>query len=208
MIDVVLTDDHPVVRAGLRAVVEQEPGLRVVAEHASAEQLLAWLDAGGAADVILLDLRFGDGRLGGAQATRLVVERGGPPVLVLTTYGSDTDILEAVAAGATGYLLKDAPTHELTAAIHAAAAGQVALGPAVQSRLMGRMRRPAVSLTLRELEVLRLVAAGRSNEAVAHELFLSRATVKSHLAHAYGKLGVQSRTEAVAVAREQGLLGD
>ncbi|NTW38330.1 MAG: response regulator transcription factor [Cellulomonadaceae bacterium] len=203
---VVLTDDHPVVRAGLRAVVEGQPGMRVVAEHGSAESLLEWLGAGGQADVVLLDLRFGDGRMTGAAATREVVARGGPPVLVLTTYGSDRDILEAVDAGATGYLLKDAPTAELIAAIRAAASGQVALGPAVQQRLMGWMRRPDVSLTLRELEILALVARGLSNDAIAREVFVSRATVKSHLAHLYDKLGVQSRTEAVAVARDRGLL--
>jgi len=127
-------------------------------------------------------------------------------VLILTTYGSDTDILSAIEAGASGYLLKDAPTDELTAAIRAAASGAVALGPAIQARLLDRMRRPTLSLTPRELEVLNLVALGRSNDAIARELFLSRATVKSHLAHTYDKLGVQSRTEAIAAARQRGIL--
>lgn len=206
MIDVVLTDDHPVVRAGLRAVIENEHDMRVVDELGSAEELVARVRRGQPADVLLLDLQFGPGRLGGADATRQIVRAGGPPVLILTTYGSDADILTAVEAGASGYLLKDAPTHELTAAIRAAAGGAVTLAPAVQARLLDRMRRPTVSLTLRELEVLRHVAAGRSNDAIAGELVLSRATVKSHLAHIYDKLGVQSRTEAVAVARERGLL--
>lgn len=206
MIDVALTDDHPVVRAGLRAVIDSEPDMHVVEEHSTAEALLAHVRSGGRADVLLLDLQFGPGRLGGAAATRQIVQAGGPPVLILTTYGSDSDILTAVEAGATGYLLKDAPTDELASAIRAAAAGSVTLGPAVQARLVDRMRRPGISLTLRELEILRMVALGRSNDAIARELVVSRATVKSHLAHAYDKLGVQSRTEAVAVARERGLL--
>jgi len=206
VIDVVLTDDHPVVRAGLRAVIETEPDMRVVAELGTAEELVARVRRGDPADVLLLDLQLGPGRLGGAEATRQIVAAGGPPVLILTTYGSDTDILSAIEAGASGYLLKDAPTDELTAAIRAAASGAVALGPAIQARLLDRMRRPTLSLTPRELEVLNLVALGRSNDAIARELFLSRATVKSHLAHTYDKLGVQSRTEAIAAARHRGIL--
>lgn len=206
MIDVVLTDDHPVVRAGLRAVIESEPDMRVIAELGTAEDLVARVRRQEPADVLLVDLQFGPGRLGGADATRQIVAAGGPPVLIVTTYGSDSDILSAIEAGATGYLLKDAPTDELAAAIRAAASGAAALGPAIQARLLNRMRHPAVSLTLRELEVLSLVALGRSNDAIARELFVSRATVKSHLAHTYDKLGVQSRTEAIATARQQGLL--
>lgn len=206
MIDVVLTDDHPVVRAGLRAVIESQPDMRVIAELGTAEELVARVRRGKPADVLLVDLQFGPDRLSGAEATRQIVQAGGPPVLILTIYGSDTDILTAVEAGASGYLLKDAPTEELTIAIRAAAAGAITLGPAIQARLLDRIRRPAVSLTLRELEVLGMVALGRSNDTIARELFLSRATVKSHLAHTYDKLGVQSRTEAVAVARERGLL--
>lgn len=205
---VVLTDDHPVVRAGLRAVVDAEGDMEVVDELATAEELVRRVRAGLEADVVLLDLRFGEGRMGGAQAAREVVRLGGPPVLILTTYDSDQEILAAIEAGATGYLLKDAPTDELTAAIRAAAAGQVALGPSVQRRLLGRMRAPGVSLSLRELEVLGLVAQGLSNDEVARELFLSKATVKSHLVHVYEKLGVDSRTAAVAEARRQGLLRD
>lgn len=206
MINVVITDDHPVVRAGLRALVEAQPDMHVIADFEAAEHLVAHVAAGTEASVLLLDLRFGEGRLGGAEATERIVALGGAPVLILTTFETDTDILTAVEAGATGYLLKDSPTDELMAAIRAAAAGEVALGPSVQRRLMGRMRRPGVSLSLRELEVLNLVAEGASNEAIAERLFLSRATVKTHLAHVYDKLGVNSRTEAVAVARRQGLL--
>ena len=204
---VVLTDDHPIVRAGLRAVIDAEPDMSVVAEYATAEELLAALEAGLRADVICLDLRFGPGRMSGSQAAA-ELSPGAPPVLILTTYDSDAEILAAVEAGATGYLLKDAPTEELTAAIRAAAAGQVALGPAIQRKLMGRLRAPSVALTRRELEVLSLVAAGRSNDEIAAELFLSRATVKTHLVHIFDKLGVQSRTAAVARAREHGVLAE
>lgn len=206
MIEIVLTDDHPVVRAGIRAVVEGEPDMRVVRECATTGELTAWIATGGHADVILLDLRFGEAERGGAEATRDIVAAGGPPILILTTYGSDGDILAAVEAGATGYLLKDAPTEELTAAIRAAAVGETTLGPKIQQRLLTRLRRPDTSLTLRELDVLRLVGEGRSNEAIARELSLSRATVKSHLAHVYNKLGVQSRTAALSIARQRGIL--
>ena len=206
MIDVIIADDHPVVRAGLRALIEMQPGMRVVADFDSAEELLRYLHSGGSGSVVLLDLRFGTNRLGGAEATRQIVAAGGPSVLILTTYDTDTDILAAIEAGATGYLLKDSPTEELTAAIRSAAAGEVALGPAIQRRLMGRMRQPVTALTLRELEVLGLVADGASNGAIARALSVTIATVKTHLAHVYGKLGVSSRTEAVAVARRRGLV--
>lgn len=205
MIEVVLADDHPVVRTGLRAVVDSQPDMRVVHETSTAEDLLTWLDGGNRADVILLDLRFGDGRLGGAAATGTIVRRHAVPVLVVTTYGTDADILAAIEAGATGYLLKDTPTDELARAIRSAAAGEVALGADVQRRLVGRMRTPAENLSARELEVLRLVAAGRSNDAIARELFVSVATIKSHLAHINTKLGTQSRTEAAAIARDRGM---
>ncbi|MGM7421446.1 response regulator transcription factor [Cellulosimicrobium sp. ES-005] len=206
VVDVVLADDHPVVRTGLRAVLEAEPDVRVVAEVGSAEELLARLRGGLRADVVLLDLQFGPGRLGGVDAVREIVATDGPAVLVVTTYDADADILAAVEAGARGYLLKDAPTHELVAAVRAAAAGEVALGPAVQRRLLGRLRSPGTALTARELEVLSLVAEGRTNDEIAHELFLSRATVKTHLVHVYDKLGAPSRTAAVAEARRRGLL--
>lgn len=205
-IAVVLTDDHPVVRAGLRAVIDAESDMRVVADYGSAEELLAAVRGGLVVNVICLDLRFGPRGMGGAQAAAELAALSGPPVLILTTYDSDAEILAAVEAGATGYLLKDAPTEELTTAIRAASAGEVALGPSVQKRLLGRMRTPLVSLTKRELEVLHLVAVGKSNDEVAAQLFVSRATVKTHLVHVFEKLGVESRTAAVAQARQQGLL--
>lgn len=203
MIRVALADDHPVVRAGLKALLETQPELTVVGAFATAEELLAVeVDA----DVALLDLRFGEGLLGGAAATRVLVERGGPAVLILTTYDSDADIVTAMEAGATGYLLKDAPTDELTAAIRAAASGVPAFGPSVQQRLLQRALRPGVTLSPRELEVLRLVADGLSNEDIAARLFVSRATVKTHVAHILDKLGADSRTAAAAKARRQGLI--
>lgn len=204
-IRLLLADDHPVVRAGLRAVLETEPGFRVAADAATAEEaveLAGELDV----DVVLMDLRFG-GQMRGAQATAAITARqGAPRVLVLTTYDSDADILAAIEAGATGYLLKDAPPEELASAIRTAAEGKSALAPAVALRLMDRMREPAATLSPRETEVLQLVADGLSNAEISKRLFLSQATVKSHLAHIYTKLGVDSRTSAVAAASAQGII--
>ncbi|RFU86598.1 DNA-binding response regulator [Streptomyces triticagri] len=201
-----LADDHPVVRAGLRAVLDTEPDFRVVAEAAQAEDAVR-IAATEPLDVVLMDLQFGPGRMHGAEATAAIVAReGAPRVLVLTTYDSEADILAAVEAGASGYLLKDAPPEELAAAVRTAAAGRSALAPAVAHRLMGRMRAPGEALSRRELEVLRLVGDGLSNLQISKELFLSQATVKSHLVHIYAKLGVDSRTAAVAAATARGML--
>ncbi|MFE9631960.1 response regulator [Streptomyces sp. NPDC006463] len=200
-----LADDHPVVRAGLRAVLDTEPDFTVVAEAATAERAVE-LAAAEPVDVVLMDLQFGAG-MHGAEATALITARqGAPRVLVLTTYDTDADILAAVEAGASGYLLKDAPPEELAAAVRTAAAGQSALAPAVALRLMDRMRTPAEALTKRELEVLQLVADGLSNQQISKRLFLSQATVKSHLVHIYAKLGVDSRTSAVAAAATRRLI--
>ncbi|WP_405528045.1 response regulator transcription factor [Streptomyces avidinii] len=204
-IRLLLADDHPVVRAGLRAVLDTEPDFAVVAEAATAERAVE-LAAGEAVDVVLMDLQFGRG-MHGSEATALITARpGAPRVLVLTTYDTDADILAAVEAGASGYLLKDAPPEELAAAVRTAAAGQSALAPAVALRLMDRMRTPAEALTKRELEVLQLVADGLSNQQISKKLFLSQATVKSHLVHVYAKLGVDSRTSAVAAAATRRLI--
>ncbi|MEU8692246.1 response regulator transcription factor [Streptomyces sp. NPDC048665] len=200
-----LADDHPVVRAGLRAVLETEPGLVVVAEAATAEEAVVRAGAGDV-DVVLMDLRFGAG-MGGAEATAAITARpGAPRVVIVTTYDSDADTLPAIEAGATGYLLKDAPPEELAAAVRSAAAGRTALAPAVADRLMNRLRAPGTSLTRRETEVLALVAEGLSNQAVGRRLHLTEGTVKSHLARVYAKLGVDSRTAAVAAATDLGLI--
>ncbi|NXY94899.1 response regulator transcription factor [Streptomyces sp. BR123] len=204
-IRLLLADDHPVVRAGLRAVLDTEPDFTVVAEAATAERAVE-LAAGGEVDVVLMDLQFGAGMHGSAATEEITARTGAPRVLVLTTYDTDADILAAVEAGASGYLLKDAPPEELAAAVRTAAAGQSALAPAVALRLMDRMRMPAEALTKRELEVLQLVADGLSNQQISKRLFLSQATVKSHLVHVYAKLGVDSRTAAVAAATTRRLI--
>ncbi|WP_069816098.1 response regulator [Streptomyces sp. TP-A0874] len=204
-IRLLLADDHPVVRAGLRAVLQTEPDFEVVEEAETAERAVE-LAAELAVDVVLMDLQFGAG-MHGSQATAAITGRpGSPRVLVLTTYDTDADILAAIEAGATGYLLKDAPPEELAAAVRTAAAGKSALAPAVALRLMDRVRTPTAALSRRETEVLQLVAEGLSNQQISQRLFLSQATVKSHLAHVYTKLGVDSRTAAVATATARGLI--
>ncbi|MFF7438557.1 response regulator [Streptomyces sp. NPDC008122] len=204
-IRLLLADDHPVVRAGLRAVLDTEPDFAVVAEAATAERAVELAAAGGV-DVVLMDLQFGPGMHGSEATAAITAAPGGPKVLVLTTYDTDADILAAVEAGASGYLLKDAPPEELAAAVRTAAAGQSALAPAVAHRLMDRMRTPAEALTKRELEVLQLVGEGLSNQQISKALFLSQATVKSHLVHVFAKLGVDSRTAAVAAATARRLI--
>ncbi|MFD6322191.1 response regulator [Streptomyces sp. NPDC058442] len=204
-IRILIADDHPVVRAGLRAVLETEPGFSIVGAAATAEEAVALAAAGGA-DVVLMDLQFGAG-MNGTQATAAITARpGAPRVLIVTTYDTDADTLPAIEAGATGYLLKDAPPEELAAAVRTAAAGRTTLAPTVADRLMNRLRTPHAALTRRETEVLSLVAEGLSNQAVGARLNLTQATVKSHLAHVYTKLDVDSRTAAVAAALALGVI--
>ena len=212
MIRVLLADDHEIVRLGLRAVLEDANDIEVVGEVSTAEAAIAAAQAGGIGG-ILMDLRFGAGAEGtlvstGADATAAIKRtmKNPPNVLVVTNYDTDADILGASEAGAVGYLLKDAPPADLLAAVRSAAEGDSTLSPVVANRLMTRVRTPRTSLTPRELEVLKLVAAGSSNRDIGKVLFLSEATVKSHLVHIYDKLGVRSRTSAVAAAREQGVL--
>ncbi|MDV6012548.1 response regulator transcription factor [Haloechinothrix sp. LS1_15] len=204
-IRLLLADDHPVVRAGLRAVLEAEPDLEVVAEADTAERAVS-LAGSSDVDVVLMDLQFGSGMHGAAATEAILAAPGAPRVLVLTTYDTDADILAAVEAGAAGYLLKDTPPEELAAAVRTAAAGSSALAPSVANRLMRRMRVPGTALSKREIEVLQLVADGLSNQEISKRLFLSQATVKSHLVHIFGKLGVDSRTAAVAAATQRGLI--
>src|SRR5690625_3907596 len=204
-IRLMLADDHPVVRAGLRAVLETEPDFTVAAEASTADEAVKLANEL-AVDVVLMDLEFADG-MRGAQATAQIAQRtNAPRVLVLTTYDTDADILAAIGAGAAGYLLKDVPPEELASAIRRAAGGQSALAPSVADRLIDRVRTPATSLSSREIEVLELVSAGMSNKQISQELFLSQATVKSHLVHIFGKLESTSRTSAVAIAKERGLI--
>lgn len=205
MIRIVLADDHPVVRAGIRALLEGDPELEVVGEAATPDGAVA-LAAADRPDVVLMDLQFGQDQTGADATRRIRALAGAPAVLVLTNYDTDGDILGAVEAGASGYLLKDAPPAELIAAIRAAAAGESALAPAIAGRLLARIRTPQASLSARETEVLRLVADGESNSAIAARLHISDATVKSHLVHIFSKLGVSSRTAAVAAARDLGVL--
>ncbi|WP_434769109.1 response regulator [Curtobacterium flaccumfaciens] len=205
MIRLVIADDHPVVRAGLRALLAGAVDIDVVGEAATPDEAAALVSSSDP-DLVLMDLQFGQDRTG-ADATRQIRSTDAAPyVLVLTNYDSDGDILGAVEAGASGYLLKDTPPDELLAAVRAAAAGESALAPAVASRLMARMRAPRVSLSAREIEVLRLVAEGASNVDVAARLHITDATVKSHLVHVFSKLGVGSRTAAVSEARALGIL--
>ncbi|WFR72026.1 response regulator transcription factor [Prescottella defluvii] len=202
---VLLVDDHPVVRAGLRALLASHDGVEVVAEASSGEEAVAFA-ATAKPDVVLMDLRLGAG-IDGAGATAQITAMPEPPrVVVLTTYDTDTDILRAVEAGASGYLLKDTAPQVLIDSVFAAARGETVLDPDVAQRLYRRMQQPRADLSAREVEVLGLVAQGLSNRAIAKQLFVSEATVKSHLVHAFTKLGVDSRTAAVAAARERGLI--
>ncbi|MBE8516428.1 response regulator transcription factor [Amycolatopsis sp. H6(2020)] len=204
-ITVLIADDHPIVRDGLRGIFTSR-GFEVVGEAANGAEAVALAERL-RPDVVLMDLRMPG--TGGVAAITELARLGNPArVLVLTTYDTDSDVLPAVEAGATGYLLKDAPREDLFRAVEAAARGEAVLSPAVASRLMGRMREPAREpLSQREREVLTLVARGSTNKDAAKKLFISEATVKTHLIHVYAKLGVKDRAAAVAVAFERGLLG-
>lgn len=206
---VLITDDHAIVRAGLRALLTESDGIRVVGEAATGEEAIArCTPPAPVPDVVLMDLRLGPGLSGVETTRRLLTLRPVPRVLVVTNHDTDADILAAIEAGASGYLLKDTPPTELIAAVHAAAAGESALSPMVATRLMSRMRAPADAvLTAREIDVLVEVAAGHSNREIAKRLLLSEMTVKSHLVHIFSKLGVRSRTAAVDRARRDGLIG-
>ena len=205
MIRVLLVDDHPVVRHGLRGMLDAEDDLRVVGE-ASSGAAGADLAEAERPHVVLMDLRMPDGD--GVTATERILARvPGVRVVVLTTYESDRDILRAIEAGASGYLLKDATPKELADAVRAAARGDTVLAPSIASTLMRQVRQPAPpALSAREAEVLRLVARGLTNGDIGRELFISEATVKTHLLRVFNKLGVADRTAAVTTAMGHGLL--
>ncbi|MFJ9829026.1 response regulator [Streptomyces sp. NPDC101160] len=201
---ILLCDDHAVVRAGLLALLGSAPGIEVVGEAGSGEEAVA-LAAHLRPDVVLMDLQLGAG-IDGVEATRRIAPTG-VHVLVLTTYDTDADITRAIEAGATGYLLKAERPEELFAAIHSAAQGRTTLSPPVASRVMDRMRGAArPTLTDRERDILGQLAHGLGNREIARALFISEATVKTHLGRIYAKLGVDTRAGAVAVAKEQRLL--
>ncbi|MBW9205011.1 response regulator transcription factor [Mumia sp. zg.B53] len=205
MLRLVLVDDHPVVRDGLRGMLEGAGEFAVVGE-ASDGPAGVRLAMTHRPDVVLMDLRMPGG--GGVDAISALHQRGfAGRILVLTTYDSDRDIMAALDAGATGYLLKDARRDDLFAAIRAAARGESVLSPAVATRVVSRVRSRSQELSPREAEVLALVAKGRPNREIAKTLFVSEATVKTHLGHVYEKLGVKDRAAAVATAYERGLLG-
>ncbi|MFE6185038.1 response regulator [Streptomyces sp. NPDC056465] len=203
---ILLCDDHAVVRAGLLALLGGEPDIEVVGEAGSGEEAVA-LAARLSPDVVLMDLQLGPG-IDGVEATRRITAAGTGTVnvLVLTTYDTDADITRAIEAGATGYLLKAERPEELFAAIRAAAQGRTTLSPPVASRVMARMRSPRPSLTERELDILGQLSQGLGNRDIARALFISEATVKTHLGRIYEKLDVDTRAGAVAVAKEQRLL--
>jgi DNA-binding NarL/FixJ family response regulator len=204
-IRVLIADDHPVVRTGLEGMLASQPDLYAVGEATNGKQAVE-LSEQLRPDVVLMDLRMPE--LDGVAATSAIRHRlPDVQVLVLTTYDSDADILLAIEAGATGYLLKDAPREDLFRAIHAAAQGESFLAPAVAARLMGRMRAPAEeALSAREIQVLTMVSQGASNKEVGRQLHISEATVKSHLIHIFEKLGVSDRTQAVTVALQRGVV--
>lgn len=205
VIRILITDDHPVVRAGLEGMLSRQPDMEVVGEAGDgaegtrmAEKLRP--------DVVLMDLRMP--ALDGVAATQEIKARCPEiNILVLTTYDSDADILRAVEAGATGYLLKDAPREELYEAVRAASQGKVLFAPAVAEKLMRRIREPRRdTLSQREIEVLGLVRRGLSNKEIARSLHISEATIKTHLIHTFRKLDVEDRTAAVSIALERGIL--
>lgn len=204
-ITLVVADDHPIVRGGIVALLAAEPGVEIVAEAADGQEAVA-AALEHRPSVVLTDLRMPvlDG-VGAIEAIR--AEWPEAAIVVLTTYDTDEAIVRAIEAGATGYLLKDAPSDDLIDAVRRAAAGETVLAPPVAKRLVDRVRDPqAGALSLREIEVLRGVASGNTNAAIAAELHISQATVKTHLLHIYDKLGVSDRAAAVATAYENGVL--
>lgn len=204
-ISVLLVDDHMVVRSGLKALLGTQPDLLVVAEAASGEEALQAVQEHHP-DVAMMDLAMGSG-MDGIEAIKQLRRRNSKQViLVFTTYDSDADIVRSVDAGAMGYLLKDAAPEEIFAALRGAVQGKSVMSPPVASRLFQQLRNPGEVLTPREAELLSLLIEGLSNKALSQRLFISEATVKTHLAHIYAKLGVETRAAAIATAiRREGM---
>lgn len=204
-VKILITDDHPVVRMGIRGMLDGEPDFEVVGEAENGNEAVEMVSKL-RPDVVLMDLRMPE--MDGVAATEKIREtHPDTHILVLTTYESDADILRAIETGATGYLLKDTPKEELFSAIRTVSEGKSPLAPAVASRLMRRMRSPEEeALSAREIEVLSLVAEGASNKQIAKELWIGETTVKSHLLHVYEKLGVTDRTAAVTAALKRGII--
>ena len=200
-----LVDDHPIVRAGLAALFEGEEDIEIVGEAADGTDAVRLIGLR-SPDVVLMDLRL-EGGLDGVAVTERVLALPAPPrVLVLTTYENDGDIMRALDAGASGYLLKDSPPERLFEAVRAAARGETVLSPHVAARLVRRVRDPRPAVTPRELEILRLLAKGAGNREIARTLFVTEATVKTHLQRIYAKLGVETRTAAVRAAVDLSLI--
>jgi len=204
-IRIVIADDHPVVRAGLQEMLRSQPDFEIVGEATNGVEAVALVNQV-QPDVVLMDLRMT--LLDGAAATaQICAQHTKTAVLVLTSYESSADILHSIEAGATGYLLKDAQGEELFTAVRAVAQGKAVFAPTVATRLLHQVRKPSRrALSAREFEVLTLVARGASNKEIARAMYLSEATVKSHLLHLFAKLEVSDRTAAVTAALERGLL--
>ena len=205
MIAVMLVDDHPVVRAGLRAVLDTYDDISVTAEAESGEEAVE-VCRREQPNVVLCDLRLGEGMNGIEAARELRALDPAPGVIMLTTFDRDAEVAGAVEAGAAGYLLKDADPSEIVDAIRAVAAGRTAMSAEITAKLMAGMRESVGRLTERETEVMELLATGASNREMAKAMFVSEATIKSHLVHIFTKLRVDSRSRAVHVARERGII--
>jgi DNA-binding NarL/FixJ family response regulator len=202
---IVVVDDHRMFRAGLRALLEGEPDMQIVGEAGSGADGVR-LAAELRPDVILMDLRL-TGDCGGVEATRqIVAATPGAAVVVLTSYGTQADVIGAMTAGARGYVLKAGEPAELFHAVRTAARGELGLSPQATARIVGHLTDPEPLLSGREVEVIRLVAQGLSNRAIAAALFLTEATVKTHLIRLYRKLGADNRTSAVSEAVRRGLV--
>jgi DNA-binding NarL/FixJ family response regulator len=202
---VLIADDHPIVRTGVRSLFAGHSDIDVVGEAATGDEAVA-LARHLRPHVVLCDLRMGEGMDGVATTAALRALDPAPAVVILTTFDRDAEILGAIEAGAAGYVLKDAPPETIVRAVRDAAAGRLALTPELSARVVEVLRAPRVRLTDRELDVLRLLATGASNPQIARSLFITEATVKTHLVHIFGKLGVDTRSRAVAVAQERGIL--